>query len=169
MTGIGIPNVGKPQNPKLENESNLQTQRPDVDAEAAVTRLRICRLILIESIFAPSVDRDKQVVRCFRRICFPDKLQYNVTDFVRNSRRFFRLDRISGPAACLPGNRGCDVYEFLAIGPGIKQTWRRRLPSQEVIRLGRAPQNGWAVPWDMRISREHADLVLEGGDCGFVA
>nr|MCU0980420.1 serine/threonine protein kinase [Pirellulaceae bacterium] len=66
-------------------------------------------------------------------------------------------------AACLPGNRGCDVYEFLAIGPGIKQTWRRRLPSQVVIRLGRAPQNGWAVPWDMRISREHADLVLEGG------
>ncbi len=55
------------------------------------------------------------------------------------------------------------MYEFLAIGPGIKQTWRRRLPSQAVIRLGRAPQNGWAVPWDMRISREHADLVLEGG------
>ena len=61
------------------------------------------------------------------------------------------------------------MYEFLAIGPGIKQTWRRRLPSQEVIRLGRAPQNGWAVPWDMRISREHADLVLEGERCGFVA
>jgi len=53
------------------------------------------------------------------------------------------------------------VYEFLAIGPGIKQTWRRRLPSHEVIRLGRAPKSGWAVPWDMRISREHADLVLE--------
>ena len=122
----------------------------------------ICRLVLTKSIFALSVGRDKQVVRCFRRICFPDKLQYNMADFVRNSRRFFRLDRIFGPAACLPGNRGCDVYEFLAIGPGIKQTWHRRLPSQEVIRLGRAPQNGWAVPWDMRISREHADLVLEG-------
>ncbi len=53
------------------------------------------------------------------------------------------------------------MYEFLAIGPGIKQTWRRRLPSREVVRLGRAPKNGWAVPWDMRISREHADLVLE--------
>ncbi len=53
------------------------------------------------------------------------------------------------------------MYEFLAIGPGVKQTWRRRLPSREVIRLGRAPQNGWAVPWDMRISREHAELVLE--------
>ena len=55
------------------------------------------------------------------------------------------------------------MYEFLAVGPGIKQTWRRRLPSREAIRLGRAPKDGWAVPWDMRISREHADLVLEDG------
>lgn len=55
------------------------------------------------------------------------------------------------------------MYEFLAIGPGIKQTWRRQLPPQEVIRLGRAPKSGWAVPWDMRISREHADLMLEEG------
>ena len=60
-----------------------------------------------------------------------------------------------------PQKRGWNVYEFLAIGPGIKQTWRRRLPAQEVIRLGRAPKDGWAVPWDMRISREHADLMLE--------
>ena len=55
------------------------------------------------------------------------------------------------------------MYEFLVIGPGIRQTWRRRLPSHEVIRLGRAPQTGWAVPWDLRISREHADLVLDQG------
>lgn len=123
----------------------------------------ICRLILTESIFALSVGGGKQVVRCFRRICFADKLQYIRPDCVGNSRRLVRLDRMSDPAACLLGNRGCDVYEFLAIGPGIKQTWRRRLPSQEVIRLGRAPKNGWAVPWDIRISREHADLVLEGG------
>ncbi len=53
------------------------------------------------------------------------------------------------------------MYEFLAIGPGVKQTWRRQLPPREVIRLGRAPKIGWSVPWDMRISREHADLVLE--------
>jgi serine/threonine protein kinase len=54
------------------------------------------------------------------------------------------------------------VYEFQAIGPGIKQTWRRRLPAEGVVRLGRAPQLGWAVPWDLRISREHADLTVEG-------
>lgn len=54
------------------------------------------------------------------------------------------------------------MYEFQAIGPGIKQTWRRRLPAEGAIRLGRAPKSGWAVPWDLRISREHADLVPEG-------
>lgn len=54
------------------------------------------------------------------------------------------------------------MYEFQAIGPGVKQTWRRQLPTEGVVRLGRAPQLGWAVPWDLRISREHADLTMEG-------
>lgn len=53
-------------------------------------------------------------------------------------------------------------YEFVAIGPGVNQTWRHRIPSDRAIRLGRSPRGGWAVPWDMRISREHADLLLEG-------
>ncbi|QDU93989.1 Electron transport protein HydN [Lignipirellula cremea] len=30
------------------------------------------------------------------------------------------------------------------------------------MRLGRAPAAGWDVEWDMRISREHADLRVEG-------
>lgn len=55
-----------------------------------------------------------------------------------------------------------DNYEFVAIGPGVKQRWRRQVPSDQVIRLGRSPKSGWAIPWDMRISREHADLMLEG-------
>jgi len=54
------------------------------------------------------------------------------------------------------------VYEFLAIGPGVKQRWRRNIRPDEVVRLGRDPAKGWAVPWDMRISREHADLILQG-------
>ena len=54
------------------------------------------------------------------------------------------------------------MYEFLAIGPGVKQRWRRSIRPDEVIRLGRAPEEGWAVPWDMRISREHAELTLHG-------
>lgn len=53
-------------------------------------------------------------------------------------------------------------YDFVAIGPGVNQTWRHRIPGDRVIRLGRSPKGGWAVPWDMRISREHADLLLEG-------
>lgn len=53
-------------------------------------------------------------------------------------------------------------YDLVAIGPGVNQTWRHRIPADRVIRLGRSPKGGWAVPWDMRISREHADLLLEG-------
>jgi adenylate cyclase len=32
-----------------------------------------------------------------------------------------------------------------------------------MVRLGRSPRTGWAVPWDLRISREHADLLLLDG------
>lgn len=53
-------------------------------------------------------------------------------------------------------------YDLVAIGPGVNQTWRHRIPTDRVIRLGRSPKGGWAVPWDMRISRDHADLLLEG-------
>jgi len=53
-------------------------------------------------------------------------------------------------------------YDFVAVGPGVNQRWRRRVPTDQVVRLGRSPKGGWAVPWDMRISREHADLLLEG-------
>lgn len=54
------------------------------------------------------------------------------------------------------------MIEFIAAGPGAKQRWSRPLPAGREIRLGRAPKQGWAVPWDLRISREHADLFLEG-------
>ena len=53
-------------------------------------------------------------------------------------------------------------YDFVAVGPGVNQRWRRRIPIDQVVRLGRSPKGGWAVPWDMRVSREHADLLLEG-------
>ncbi len=53
-------------------------------------------------------------------------------------------------------------FEFVAIGPHAGQSWRRPMPTDQTVRLGRAPQEGWAVPWDMRVSREHADLRLEG-------
>lgn len=42
------------------------------------------------------------------------------------------------------------------------QRWRRQIPPSEVVRLGRAPRTGWAVPWDALISREHAELQVVG-------
>lgn len=56
------------------------------------------------------------------------------------------------------------MAELIAVGPEPKQRWRRQIPDGQVIRLGRAPRNGWAVPWDRHISREHAELALHGDD-----
>lgn len=53
--------------------------------------------------------------------------------------------------------------ELIAVGPEPNQRWRRHIPDGQVIRLGRAPRSGWAVPWDRHISREHAELALLGG------
>ena len=53
-----------------------------------------------------------------------------------------------------------DRLELIAIGPGSEHFWRRIIPSDREIRLGRAPKNGWSVPWDRWISREQADIVI---------
>ncbi len=50
--------------------------------------------------------------------------------------------------------------ELVVCGPEPMQRWRRPIPLGEVIRVGRAPRSGWAVPWDALISREHAELQL---------
>jgi len=55
------------------------------------------------------------------------------------------------------------LVELVAVGPEPGQRWRRPLPAGQVIRLGRSPRKGWAAPWDLRISREHANLTLEEG------
>lgn len=44
--------------------------------------------------------------------------------------------------------RGAEAYEFI----------RRTVSDGEVVRIGRAPKNGWRIPWDPMISREQADL-----------
>jgi adenylate cyclase len=49
---------------------------------------------------------------------------------------------------------------LVATGIDDQQYWRRELVSGDVIRIGRAPREGWAVPWDVLISREHADVEL---------
>jgi len=54
------------------------------------------------------------------------------------------------------------LLDVIATGPETGQRWRRQLSEDVVIRLGRLPKKGWDVPWDMRVSREHADLQLIG-------
>jgi len=52
------------------------------------------------------------------------------------------------------------MARLVATGTVDQQYWQRELAVGEVVRLGRAPRQGWPVPWDMSISREHADLEL---------
>ncbi|MCX7421300.1 MAG: adenylate/guanylate cyclase domain-containing protein [Planctomycetia bacterium] len=54
------------------------------------------------------------------------------------------------------------MMELVVTGPEPMQRWRRPIPLGEPIRLGRAPRSGWAVPWDALISREHAELHIDG-------
>ncbi|MDC0934999.1 adenylate/guanylate cyclase domain-containing protein [Pirellulales bacterium] len=56
------------------------------------------------------------------------------------------------------------MAELVAIGKDSQPRWRQALPEGETIVLGRAPRNGWSVPWDRLISREHAHLCLQGSE-----
>ncbi len=54
--------------------------------------------------------------------------------------------------------------DLIAQGPRSRDRWRRALPmpdSGERVTIGRTVL-GWAVPWDDRISREHADMEWSG-------
>lgn len=55
--------------------------------------------------------------------------------------------------------------DLIAQGPAPTDRWRRTLPKTEgagnVIILGRTAV-GWSVPWDDRISRNHAKLIWNG-------
>ncbi|MFN0056329.1 MAG: adenylate/guanylate cyclase domain-containing protein [Planctomycetales bacterium] len=51
------------------------------------------------------------------------------------------------------------VAELTAIGVEPHQRWQKPIPDGEPICLGRAPRQGWRVPWDIMISREHAELL----------
>ena len=43
------------------------------------------------------------------------------------------------------------------------QELRQQLIEGQVVRVGRAPENGWSISWDRAISREHADLCWKDG------
>jgi adenylate cyclase len=55
------------------------------------------------------------------------------------------------------------MADLLAIGPDPKDRFRKSLPEDTIVRIGRAPRSGWSVPWDRAISREHLDLQFTGG------
>jgi len=54
------------------------------------------------------------------------------------------------------------MAEVVAVGPDSNVRTRFSIADGESVRLGRAPREGWKVPWERRISREHADLRLDG-------
>ena len=48
-------------------------------------------------------------------------------------------------------------------GPDPSQRLQNAIRDGEVVRIGRAPKQGWAIPGDRAISREHADMRWENG------
>ena len=51
------------------------------------------------------------------------------------------------------------MSDLIAQGPGASDRWRRQLPIDQPLVLGRTTV--WAVPWDDRISRVHVQLVWD--------
>lgn len=54
------------------------------------------------------------------------------------------------------------MADLFVVDNRCKHRFRRTIPEQTPIRIGRAPRDGWNVPWDLAISREHVDLLLVG-------
>ena len=52
--------------------------------------------------------------------------------------------------------------DLIAQGADYRKRWRRPLPVDQEVVLGRGPQ-AWGVSWDTRISRQHALLRWEHG------
>ena len=54
------------------------------------------------------------------------------------------------------------MAELIAQGMQDQQRWRRSLPEDRMVLLGRTAGE-WSVPWDEEISRRHAQLTWSGG------
>jgi adenylate cyclase len=54
------------------------------------------------------------------------------------------------------------MAELLAQGKNERDQWRRRLPEDQPVLLGR-DVGDWSVTWDQFISRRHAEVVWTGG------
>lgn len=55
------------------------------------------------------------------------------------------------------------MAELTAVGSEPHQRWQKPIPAGESVCLGRAPRQGWRVPWDIMISREHANIEIING------
>jgi adenylate cyclase len=53
------------------------------------------------------------------------------------------------------------MFELIAQGTKPEQRWRRELPNQTPVEIGR--QARWSVPWDNKISRRHLTAELRNG------
>jgi adenylate cyclase len=57
--------------------------------------------------------------------------------------------------------KGALVADLIAQGPDARNRWRRTLPGDQPVTLGREGAT-WTAPWDGRISRRHAELSWNG-------
>lgn len=55
------------------------------------------------------------------------------------------------------------MFELVAISREHRKQRRQKVDNGDVIRVGRKPEDGFAVPWDNQISREHIELVIKSG------
>lgn len=53
------------------------------------------------------------------------------------------------------------MADLIAEGPGSQNRWRRKLPENQPLTIGRGSAP-WSVPWDDRISRQHVELLWSG-------
>src|SRR5262245_3668740 len=53
------------------------------------------------------------------------------------------------------------MADLIAQGPEITQRWRRTLPIDKSVTIGRTG-GLWQTPWDEHISREHVQLTFDG-------
>ena len=53
------------------------------------------------------------------------------------------------------------MLELVATSQQLKKQRRRSIKNGETILVGRSPKEGWAVPWDSKISREHVELLIK--------
>ena len=56
------------------------------------------------------------------------------------------------------------VLQVSISGADSSHRLQKGLHEGQAVRIGRAPKQGWAIPWDRAISREHADIHWANGE-----